>query len=514
MRKALKTKPLDPETKEARLEALYKRRAELDEQMAKYRDEHKIEFFKPIEPYQSKVLEHLHAGKKIIMLQGGNGIGKTVLGSVIVGSGCLGIQPWDKQETIWGRRPVKVRILCTDWEKHAKTVIVPKLQEWFPVGQYTTSKNNVGVESVFKFKNGSSIELMTNKEDTKDHEGWEGDIVWADEPPPRDKFVANLRGLRKSKKDLTEDDPEMGVFLLTLTAVSEAWMLDEIVRNIHKNYASVTEIPMSANPYLSKDYQETFAASLKAKERMARIEGKWLNLVGLVWPSFNPEVHIIDPFDIPTDWPVVPLIDHHPSHPNALSYFAYDPFGRIFVIDETWGHMSAEQEGDDIIRHQIRNAWRIKDAFIDPLSKGDAAYVKNMGLEIRDTFSILKERLWHHGVELHVASKDRDSGLRNVEKMLEGPNKTPILFFFRSLDKIQDEGHIWEIQRWTYDDNNKPRDENDHFMGNIYRATLTGTVYTKPRRDGENLKSQTEFDVFQPGYGIREESQTEFNVWR
>jgi hypothetical protein len=183
------------------------------------------------------------------------------------------------------------------------------------------------------------------------------------------------------------------------------------------------------------------------------------------------------------------------------------------VIDETWGHMSPEQEGDDIIRHQTRNAWRIKEAFIDPLSKGDMAYIKNRGLDIPDTFTVLKERLWRHGIDLFVATKDKDSGIRNVEKMLEGPNKTPTLFFFRSLDKIQDEGHIWEIQRWTYDDNNKPKDENDHFMENLYRMTLTGVKYSKPRRDGENLKSQTEFNVFQPGYGIRE-SETEFNVWR
>lgn len=504
MRRSLKTE-VTPETKEARLEALYKRRDELDEQMAKYREQNKIEFFKPIDPYQSKILEHIHAGKTVVTLQGGNGIGKTTLGAVVVGSACLGIQPWDKSETRWGRGPVKVRILCSDWEKHAKTVIVPKLQEWLPVGRYTTSKNNVGVESVFKFPNKSSLELMTNKEDTKDHEGWEGDIVWADEPLPEDKYVANLRGLRKADGK--------GLFLITMTAVSEAWILDKIVRNVHPSFASVTEIPMNANPYLPKEHMETIMAAYGKKERIARIEGKWLNLVGLVWPSFNPEIHIIDPFDIPTDWPVVPMIDHHPSHPNAISYYAVDPFDRIYVIDETWGHMSPEQEADDIIRHQTRNAWRIKEVFIDPLSKGDMAYIKNRGLDIPDTFTVLKERLWRHGIDLFVATKDKDSGIRNVEKMLEGPNKTPTLFFFRNLDKIQDEGHIWEIQRWTYDDNNKPRDENDHFMENLYRMTLTGVKYSKPRRDGENLKSQTEFEVFQPGYGIRE-TDTEFNVWR
>jgi len=483
--------------KEERIADLLKRRAEVlekgrewDRRIEEYRGRNRIEFFEPFY-YQAKILEHIRSGKRVVTLQGGNGVGKTVLGAVVSGSACLGIQPWDKGKTVWGEKAVKVRVLCADWEKHAATVIVPKLKEWLPEGQYSTAKNNVGVESVFTFRNGSTIELLTNKQDTSDHEGWEGDMIWADEPLPQDKFVANLRGLRK----------EVGLFLITMTAVKEAWILDEIVRNPHHSYASVTEIPMRDNPLLPKEYIETFEAACDPKQRIARIEGKWLNLVGLVWQGFDKEVHIIDPFEVPTDWPVVPMVDYHPSHPIAIGYYAVDPFDRIYVIDESYGNMSPEMVGDDIIRHQSRNAWRIKDVFIDPLSKGDMTYVKNRGLDVPDTFSVLKERLWKHGIDLYVASKDKDSGLRNVEKMLEGPNKTPTIFFFRSLDKIEKEGHIWEIQRWTYDDSNKPNDKDDHFMENLYRMTLTGVKWTPVRRSGVELKTEMEFNPFSPGYG-------------
>lgn len=429
----------------------------------------------------------------------------TVMGAVIVGSACLGIQPWDKRllPVPIDKPPIKVRVLCKDWEDHARGVIVPELKRWLPVGEYTTSKNNVGVEASWKFKNKSEIELITNKQETQQHEGWSGHIVWADEPMDHDKYIANSRGL----VDVN------GIFLLTMTAVTESWILDEIVLNTDNTFAAVTEIPIFSNPYLDKDAISSFEAKLPENERIARIHGGWLNLVGLVWKGFKKDVHVIDPFEIPTDWPVVPMIDHHPSHPNAIGYYAVDQFDRIYVIDETYGHMSAEQEGDDIIRKMTRNAWRIKDAFIDPLSKGDMTYIKNLGIEGRDTFSKLKERLWHHGIELHVASKDKGSGIRNVEDMLEGPNKTPTLFFFRSLDKIDREGHIWEIQRWTYDENNKPKDKDDHFCENLYRMTLTGTKYTKMRKSGDNMRAETEFSVFEPSYGIVEQSQTQFNVF-
>ena len=491
------------------LEGFEKRRAELlgeieedNKRIEKYRVENKIEFFKPIEPYQTKILGHIYAGKTVITLQGANGIGKTVIGAVIVGSACLGIQPWDKRETVWGRKPIKARIICSDWEKHAATVIVPSLKEWLPVGQYETSKNNLGIESFFRFKNNSTIELLTNKQDTKDHEGWEGDIVWADEPLPRDKFVANLRGLRK----------EIGVFLLTMTAVSEPWILDDIVRNTHSSYASVTQIPIRSNPYLTEKYIEMFSASLKESEKIARIDGGWLNLIGLIWPEFNPDIHLIDDFKIPTDWPVVPFIDFHPAKPQAISFYATDPQERWYVIDEEWKHFSPEETADYLIRSKISNAWRIEEAFIDPLSKGDTAYVKNRFGDVPDSFSIIKERLWRHGIELNVATKDKSSGILNIEKMLMGPNKMPLLFFFRSLtNKIKDEGTVWEIQRWTYDsDTGKPRDEADHFVENLYRMTLTGIKYRKISTTPK--VSEIDFDVFAKGYGIKE-SEREFNVF-
>lgn len=498
-------------SKADRLSELYRRRVELLEEERvlalkgeEYRERNRIEFFRPIgeregeEPYQTRVLEYLHAGKKVIVLVGGNGIGKTLMGVVIVGAACLGIQPWDRRvlPPPLHKVPVKVRIICSDWEKHAATVIVPKLKEWLPVGQYETAKNNVGVESVFTFRNGSTLEMITNKQATGDHAGWEGQLVWGDEPFDRDKFIENLRGLRNPV-----ERGGMGIFLITMTAVSASWVLDDIVRNPDSAYASVCGIQQDANPYLTEDYKRIYRAPMNEKEKVARIYGGWLNLVGLVWPGFSKDVHIIDSFEVPTDWPVVAMVDYHPSHEIAIGYYAVDPWDRIYVVDETYAHMSPEMVADDILRHRSKNAWRMKEVFIDPLSKGDMAYVKNRGLDVPDTFTVLKERLWKHGIDLYVASKDKDSGIRNVEKMLEGPNKTPTLFFFRSLDKIEKEGHIWEIQRWTYGDDDKPIDKDDHFMECLYRMTLTGMKYTKLRLGDTDLKVEMDFNPLASDYG-------------
>jgi len=470
----------------------------LSDEEREYRLSHPIEYFSPIGekpgelPYQKQVLDHLHAGKKVIALVGANGIGKTVLGAVITASACLGIEPWSGRETVWGRRPVKVRILCTDWEKHAAMVMIPKLKEYFPRGEYETKKNNIGIEALFRFRTGSTVELITNKQDTRDHEGWEGDLIWGDEEFDRDKFVANIRGLRRP-----EDKGGMGVFLLTQTAVTQAWILDDIIRNTDPAYASVTEIPQDANPHLSEEFKRVFRASLREDEKVPRVDGGWLSLVGLVWKAFKPDVHVIDDFQVPLDWPVVALIDWHVNKPHAIGFYAVDPRNMIYTVDEIWENGSAEEMADKIIRKKRDKSWRVTEAFIDPLSKGDTAYVKNMGIEIKDSFTRLKEALWQERIDLKVASKDKSSGIRNVEEMLKGINGLPSLFFFRSLaNKIDREGHIWEIQRWNYDENGKPRDEADHFCENLYRMTLTGIKYSPMGHPGHDLKSETDFDVF------------------
>lgn len=485
---------------ETRAEQLQEQLAVLQQQEADYKAQNLMEFFEPW-AYQKQIIDYIWDGKMIVSLQGANGIGKTKLGSCIVGSAALGIQPWDGAETRWGKNPVKIKVICSNWEDHAKKVLVPTLKEHFPKGTYTTTKNNTGVESDFQFDNGSELLIQTGKQSVEDHESWEGDIIWADEPFPQEKFPANLRALRRPRGHVLCGK---GLFLFTLTMTREFWIWDDIINNPDRAYASIHHISQDDAPHLDDEHKRVFAASLTARQRIARVQGGSVNLIDMIWPGFRKDIvgdkisHIVDDFTVPTDWPVVPIVDYHPSNPQAISYYAFDPYDREFAIDEEWceDRRSPEELSDRIIRKKKENTWRIKDVFIDPIAKGDTAYIKNRGVEIDDSFTVMKERLWKERIELHVATKDQVSGIINVEKMLDPPSGLPSLFFFRSLiNKTENEGHIWEIQRWTYEENNKPK-ENFHFMENLYRSTLTGIKYTVPHRKGEELTSETEFNVF------------------
>jgi|WetSurSiteA1Bulk_404760.scaffolds.fasta_scaffold01891_5 hypothetical protein len=440
---------------------------------AAYEASHRIEFFSPL-PYQQMLIDmFLKEEKKTLLFQGGNRAGKTTLGACIVGACCLGVFPWNNQRTPWGDVPIKVRILCEDWEHHAKEVVIPKLKEWLPVGTYRTRNNNVGIEGFWDFSNGSSIEILTNSQETRLHEGWSGHLVWADEPTSRDKYVANQRGLVDYS----------GKFLLTMTAVKETWVLDAIVRNADPTVGCVTGIKMRDNPTLREADIKAYESNLTEDEKLTRIEGGWLNLAGLIWGNeFSNEKNIIDDFTVPRDWPVVAMIDWHTQKPHAVSYYAVNPAGVWHLVHETWLNQTAEELADDIIRCKKGDRqWRIEHAFIDPLSKGDTAYAKRLGAVVEDSFTKIYNRLRTAGILLDVASKDKASGIRNVQAMMKGLNGQPALLFLRStVNAISKEGTVWEIQRWIYKDG-EPLKENDHFCENLYRLTLTGVGYTDPR---------------------------------
>ena len=459
--------------------------------LKEYEDTHRIEFFKPF-IHQDQFIGYIREGKKTVLMVGANQIGKSVGCANVAGAFSLGCEaPWDKvpmfpSDFARGNkgRGVIGRILCNDWEKAARDTIVPKLKEWLPVGTYETKKNNVGVEHEFTFpKTGSKFTILTYKEDTKSHEGWTGDWIFADEPPPRDKYVANRRGLVARN----------GVFLMAMTAISEPWILDEIVDNPDVSTGIVADIPIEANTTLTPEAIRIFESSLTEDEKIARIKGGWLQLTGRVWKIFRQRVvllesgaylqpHVVPYFQIPPDWPVEFQIDFHLTIPHAISFCACDPLQRFFICEEVWANCGSEELADYIVKLKQGNVWRLKYGEIDPLSKGDTSYTNNRYGKTEDSFTIIQKKLRKYGINLDVGSKDEKSYVTAVDTRLRGPNGMPTLFIMDSCKET-----IKQVSRWSYDDNGVPKDDG-HFPECIGRFTQSGLKYTDPKAFNRPLR--------------------------
>lgn len=443
----------------------------------------------------------------------------------------LGIEP-----------PVDIIITGEDWKLHLGKVIVSELKKWAPEGFYKTSRNEQGVEYYWEWHNKSTFTLMSYTQDDRLFESFRAQGAWEDEPPPKSKHTALSRGLLLDN----------GKTLMTFTPLKEAWTLDEIVLSGRKDIGVIDNLKITDNPdllasdmkvlksmglneeqiktywslqlyddeekdlpvsdkgYRAEQYLEQtveidkqhriqmlkimkFIKDIDPADVPPRVFGRFKFLVGRVLKEFNENIHKIQAFDVPTDWPVVAMIDFHLSTPQAVSYWAVNRQDIHYCIGETWKNTDAYGIADDIIRKVRGFGWRIEDAYIDPLSKGDTAYMRNeLGNNIEDTFTKLQRRLEQEHIQLHVASKDKDSGIMNIKTWLQGPNRMPTCYIFDTCER-----HFYEVNRWVFDDDGKPcKDCSDHFMENWYRYTLTDTTYSEKRTNDKNFIALTDFDPF------------------
>lgn len=93
----------------------------------------------------------------------------------------------------------------------------------------------------------------------------------------------------------------------------------------HENH-SLSESVMSAAAAMSGDIRQIFMGN------------DWAEQGGLVFPEFNPSIHVVPPFEIPREWPMYVGIDHGLLHPTVAIFIARDPStGLVYVVDEYYG---------------------------------------------------------------------------------------------------------------------------------------------------------------------------------
>lgn len=101
------------------------------------------------------------------------------------------------------------------------------------------------------------------------------------------------------------------------------------------------EVLMESNP----EYVRALEALPDAK-RAAWLEGDWNSFVGQVFTEWRNDAsgydthkwtHVINPFNIPSDWKIYRGFDHGYSKPFSVCWFALDHEETLYLIDEWYG---------------------------------------------------------------------------------------------------------------------------------------------------------------------------------
>ena len=454
--------------------------AEYQVQLDKYRADNRIEFFTTPpnpgpNPKQAQILEAFLDGYfKTFGMSGGNRLGKTTILTILGISVIFGKFPWDDTSLLHlfpHNYPRKVRYVGQGWNDHIKAVVIPEIYKWWPKNRKVKTRGNGVITDTFwqDEKTKGTFEIMSNNQQSKEHEGWSGDLILYDEPCRREIYVANARGL--------VDRNGREVFAATL--LDEPWIDREIVRKMvdGKPDKRVFWIEGTSNDNvgygISKEGLEEFSDKLRDDEYEARIKGIPSYKSGLIL-NFNRKYrdrggHLVERFEIPLDWIVDIAIDIHPRKEQAILFLATDPRNDRYVCQEIWGHGNAKWVAESIVKSANYHSYRVNRVVIDPLSKGDSNNDESM-------YEIIAQILMQHGMTLETATKDKEHGILEMKNHLMGPNKQPSIFFFDDLVRT-----IYEIEGWMYDkDTQKPSKDDDDMMENLYRLLLLNTKWTEP----------------------------------
>lgn len=417
---------------------------------------------------------------------GGNRSGKTTAGGMDFLFHMTGQYPdwYPKQRRFSG--PVKGRIVAKDLQKGVGEVIIPFLDEWLDKSLITKTAKNPGsnINCKFILKNGSQFDILTHNMDTEQFEGWRGHVAWFDEPPPRDKYIATMRGL-----------VDFGGFnFLTLTPLTQPWIYDQLFCKADGKEIFVVVTDMRDNPHLSEIDIKRFESSLTEEEKEARLHGRFLHLTGLVYKDFQPDFHISEPPRIKKEWTRYFAIDPHERTPTACLWLAVDPKGNHWVYDELWlAGMDIEQIAKAILSQEGNMTPHVR--LIDPHADVDN--------NLQGGFNIRKE-LMKHGVYCQRGNSDPFLGRTRIRQALKvkfSPvSKRDVSIFKISPNCTQT---IFEFQHYIYDEHKRNKEEhelkenvkkkNDHFMDALRYIYNFGPRYIEQDQEEDTLTYKGEY---------------------
>ena len=445
----------------------------------------------------SKQLEFHSAPNKIRFMCGGNRSGKTESGVWEGVAHATGDYPdWYPQEKrLLGAN--RGRVVVTDFQKGA-SVYEEKLWKYLPKDRVKSIKRTMrgALEKIeVKHKSGgiSVIEMLTHEQDDMVFESWSGHWAHFDEPPPRNKFIATLRGLIDFK----------GRVWLTLTPLTEPWLYDEFISKADETIFYV-HVDIRDNPHMDEAEIKDFESRLTEDEKEARIHGKFRHLVGRVYKEFDPAIHLLDqrPEDLfGKDWkhyPVYFVLDPHDRRPHCGIWAKVDPFGTIYVFAEIEHKATVKDLSKEILKREILMGIKSSEVhrILDP-NKGRTPTAVT-GLRLVDDFA-------KHAVYFTTSVNDDIimGHLAVAEKLmwdkrypLDMTNK-PKLFFFREGTKStvrMIQSYVWDDWKGSEKDKKeRPKDVNKDFPDCVRYLVMSNPFFHTVDSEGDPTGEQPVF---------------------
>jgi hypothetical protein len=245
------------------------------------------------------------------------------------------------------------------------------------------------------------------------------------------------------------------------------------------------------NPYLAEDgMYEANLLSLPEHQRRQLLEGDWDVNEGAAFPEFNRQIHVVDPFDIPDNWPKFRACDYGYGSHTGVVWIAVSPSEQLIVYRELYvskviatdlADMILELEDDEKIRYGVL----------------DSSLWHRRG----DTGPSLAEQMVLKGCRWRPSDRSKGSrvaGKNELHRRLQVDEFTqePRLVFFSSCVNT-----ISQLPAIPLDKNN-PEDVDTNAEDHLYDALRYG-IMTRPRVSlfDYNMPTSNGFQASDPVFG-------------
>lgn len=200
-----------------------------------------------------------------------------------------------------------------------------------------------------------------------------------------------------------------------------------------------------------RKYLDTLG-NLTGHLRRRWLDGDWVSAEGTVYPEFDEDKHVVDPFPIPQTWPHFLFYDPGYDHPTAILWVAVGPNGCYYVVDEIYqGGLGVEAHAADVMKHNRANPGRHMLRYY-----GDPQHAFNETAQSPESIAVqFKKKTGLNLVPWPRMSEKgaKEASVNAVRRRLIGwppqgkPNDPaqPMLKVFRTCRNT-----IGEFQRWSY----------------------------------------------------------------
>ena len=388
---------------------------------------------------------------------GGNRSGKTECGAVETLWLARGIHPWRKN-----RKDAFGWVVSLS-QQVQRDVAQSKILHYLPaewiedITMLSGRKDSPagGVVDQIKIKNVfggiSTIGFKSCDQGREKFQGSSLDFVWFDEEPPKDIYEECLMRVMDRRGD---------VFGTMTPLKGMTFIYNEIYLN-RKNNPEVWCQFMSweDNPFLSAAEIKLLENSLDERALDARRYGKFSTGEGLVYPEFDPAVHVIPPFSVPPEWQDAISIDPGLNNPLSAHWYAVDWDGNVYVVAE---HFAA---GRDVAWH----ARRIKDICgaigwkCDSKGRYSALIDSAASQRTLAASRSVAELFCDEGILVNTkVNKDVFAGICRVKEYLKRGNGRGDIYIFDTCKNMTE-----EFLTYSWAGGDSPKKTDDHCMDEL-----------------------------------------------